>query len=169
MSKGKDLRLRRTGIYARLCREFQKQAEIVAPDYETTKMLVKKFPWVSNHPWSKNGIPENYDGLEFNVMRELREEFALMTKGYDPDTAYSYECAANDFKRLLHEQQTEDFLYVLANGTEEQINRLDDAATLFFEEHFTNEESPYYGTYVPVVAGMTFRLIRPKDQGPKGQ
>lgn len=169
---GKDLRLRRTGIYAKLCRNFNAQAAIMSPDFDTTKMLAKCHPWISNHPWSKNGIPDSFDGLEFNIMRELREEFALMCKSYDPDTAYQYECAARDFERILAQQRNDDLIYFIGHATDEQMAKLDQAAREFFNRHFDNESSPYYGTYAPVM-GMTMSLIISKKNnsggsGPKG-
>ena len=96
-----DFKLRRVGIYARLCQDFNEQAENMSPDFQTTKQLVEKFPWVSTHPWSVNGIPDSFEDIDFNIMRELREEFALIAKTYDPDLAHSYECAALDFSKLL--------------------------------------------------------------------
>ena len=168
-----DMRLRRVGIYVRLCNDFAEQAEYKSPDYETTKMLVQQFPWMSSHPWSENGIPDSFETQDFSVLRELREEFAIIAKTYDKALAYSYECAARDIARLQKEQRNADIKYALDHGTPEQIEKLLNAGGEFFNKHFNNAESPYYGTYAPA-EGFAFNLIMSRfrdDQdrfGPKG-
>lgn len=172
MSKD-NLKIRHTGIYVRLCRNFTAQAELRAPDFDTTKSHVKKFPWVSNHPWSENGIPDDFDVLEFSVLRELREEFALVAKTYDPDEAYSYEAAAVDAERLLKEQRDIDFQYVIKHGTREEIEKVMEAGGRLLEDHFDNEDSAYYGTYAAVLGfGLNLilgRHLKEQDNKNRGQ
>tara|TARA_R110002126_G_scaffold13118_1_gene55833 strand:+ start:71638 stop:72177 length:540 start_codon:yes stop_codon:yes gene_type:complete len=170
MSKD-DLRLRQTGIYVSLCRNFKAQAELRSPDFDTTKLLAKKFPWVSNHPWSENGIPDDFEGLEFSVLRELREEFAIIAKTYDPEEARLYEDAAVDMQRLLQAQRDIDFGYVVDHGTPEEIEKVMQAGERLMQGHFNNEDSPYYGTYAPVQGfGLNLILGRHlKEQENKGR
>lgn len=163
MAEDEHVGPRRVGIYVRLCKDFADQAEMKEPDYETTKFLVEMFPWISSHPWSENGIPETFEGQEFSIIRELREEFNIIAKTYNDDLAYSYECAAKDFKRLYHEQYKQDLKYVLEHGTDEQIETLRLAGIEFFSKHFKDEESKYYGTYVPTV-GFAFNMILSRFQ-----
>ena len=160
MSKN-NIKPRQTGIYVRLCRDFKAQAEIRSPDFDTSKLLAEKFPWVSNHPWSRNGIPDDFEGLEFSIIKELREEFALIAKTYDPDEAHSYECAAIDMEVLLHKQKQEDYQYVCEHGSDAQIEKLMQAGSRFLENHFNNEDSHYYGTYA-ALHGFGLNLVMGK-------
>jgi hypothetical protein len=151
---------RQTGIFSSLCKNFKEQARGLSPDFESTKADVLVTPWISSHPWSKNGIPDSFEDEVFSIQKELREEFKIIADSYDPDLAYSYDASSRDIDKLLQAQYQADINHVIISGTAEEKAGLVRAGIAFANEHYNNKESPYYGTYAPVKAAMTALMIK---------
>ena len=156
---------RQTGIFSSLCKNFKEQAKGLSPDFEAAAM---KTPWISSHPWAKNGIPDSFEDEVFSIQRELREEFEIIANSYDTDLGYSYGASSRDIDVFLQEQYRADINYVLTNGSDEQKAALSRACRVFANQHYNNEESPYYGTYAPVKAAMIALTLK-KNAEPKSE
>ena len=159
---------RQTGIFSSLCKNFKEQAEGLSPDFESTKADVLVTPWISSHPWSKNGIPDSFEDEVFSIQKELREEFQIIANSYDPDLADLYGDSSVDIDKLLQAQYQADINHVIMSGTDEEKAGLVTAGMAFANEHYNNEESPYYGTYAPVKAAMLALMIK-KISEPKNK
>lgn len=142
---------RKKGIYARLCKDFARQAQYTDHSLNSCVDAVKINPWVSTYPWSKHGIPESLHDIKFNVLQELHEEYAEVLKGYDSENATHFKRAARDIHGLLNKQRKEDLDYMKENATEEQLTHLISEAAEIFQDSIENKEALYYGTYVPFV------------------